>query len=439
MEPRSLNQPRSRTENALGKGLRASAAAIATAIALLAGRTHAAEPMTLDQVLDLARQRSPEILAARQDLVVARSRLEKARYWNPFNPEIEGGAAQRHFDGGGNAVQPSGGIWLEVEVAGQRGKRIEEAERNFARVEAEVANVERGVVAEVAETFYRVAYSRRRLELFKKVEALNLRLRDATVERFDSGEASKLDANLGVIRYGEARRQTLRADRDYRNAVRELERGIGAEPLGTTEIRAGLSIRSVKIVEQTLLDTALTSRPDLRAREAEIRRVEADLSLTRRLRVPNPTLVGTYEEEDEAPGNRDRIAGGAVRIPLPIFDRKSAELTRLTGDRAKAVHERAATELAVRAEVRDAIRSYEAAREAAAVLEAEAVGRIDESFGFVETAYREGKIDVLQLIVAQNDLITGELSYLDSLLDCAVARVALERAVGRPLEEGPAQ
>ena len=50
-----------------------------------------------------------------------------------------------------------------------------------------------------------------------------------------------------------------------------------------------------------------------------------------------------------------------------------------------------------------------------------------------------GKIDVLQLIVAQNDLITGELSYLDSLLDYAVARVALERAVGRPLEEGPAQ
>ena len=40
---------------------------------------------------------------------------------------------------------------------------------------------------------------------------------------------------------------------------------------------------------------------------------------------------------------------------------------------------------------------------------------------------------------AQNDLITGELSYLDSLLDYAVARVALERAVGRPLEEGPAQ
>ena len=89
----------------------------------------------------------------------------------------------------------------------------------------------------------------------------------------------------------------------------------------------------------------------------------------------------------------------------------------------------------MRAEVRDAVRSYEAAREARETFEADAVGRIDESFRFVETSYREGKIDVLQLIVAENDLVAAELSYLDSLLDLAVARVGLERAVGQPLED----
>src|SRR5262249_60780995 len=100
------------------------------------------------------------------------------------------------------------------------------------------------------------------------------------------------------------------------DAVREHERRIGAEPLGATEIVGKISIRSVKILEQTLLETALRSRPDLRARQAEIQRLDADLSLTRRLVVPNPTLAGIYEEESEAPGSRDRIAGGAVRIPL---------------------------------------------------------------------------------------------------------------------------
>ena len=213
------------------------------ALALPAGRTYSAEGMTLARALERARERSPEILAARQDLVVARGHLEKARYWNPFNPEIEGGAAERRFDAGGSAVQPSGAISIEIEVGGQRKKRIEEAERNLARIEAEIANVERDVLAEVAESFYRAAYSLRRVDLFHKVEALNARLRDAALERFNSGEASKLDANLGVVRYAEARRQTLAADRDYRNAVRGLERRIGAEPLGTTEIVAGISIR----------------------------------------------------------------------------------------------------------------------------------------------------------------------------------------------------
>ncbi len=437
MKPRPFNPPRSKSGHPLGRNLRASAAAIVVALSLPTGRTQAAEPMTLNRALEIARERSPEIRAARQELVVARGHLEKARYWNPFNPEIEGGAAQRRFDSGGSAVQPSAAISLEVEVAGQRRKRIEEANRNLARVEADVANVERLVVADVAESFHRVAYSLRRLDLFRRVEALNLRLRDASVERFDSGEASKLDANLGVVRYAEARRQTLAADRDYRNAVRSLERRIGADPLGTTEIVDGISIRPVHVTEEALVDVALRARPDLRARHEEVARTDADMALARRLAVPNPTLAATYEEEAESPDSRDRIVGGAIRIPLPVFDRKSAELTQLAGERAKAVEERAGAEITVRAEVRDAVRSYEAAREATATFEADAVGRIDESFRFLETSYREGKIDVLQLIVAENDLVAAQLSYLDSLLDFATARVGLERAVGQSLEDPP--
>src|SRR5438094_1535764 len=38
-----------------------------------------------------ADSRPERIKVARQELVVARGRLEKARYLNPFNPAIEGG------------------------------------------------------------------------------------------------------------------------------------------------------------------------------------------------------------------------------------------------------------------------------------------------------------------------------------------------------------
>ena len=60
----------------------------------------------------------------------------------------------------------------------------------------------------------------------------------------------------------------------------------------------------------------------------------------------------------------------------------------------------------------------------------------EENFRFIEIAYREGKIDLLQLVVVQNDLVTAKLSYLDSLWDYWRAWTDLERAVGRPLNEG---
>lgn len=408
----------------------------ALAVGLTLPSTAGAEALTLERALDTARQSNPELLAARQEAEVARARLVKAKYWNQFNPEVDGGAAQRRFDTGGTAVQPTGGVSLEIEVAGQRGKRIDEAERNLARVGADIANAERLVLAQVRDAFFRILYCERRLQLFHQVEDLNRRLRDASAERFRSGEVSKLEANLAVVRYSESRKNTLGAARDYRNALRELERLLGREPVGTLEIVGDLAVAPVKTSVETLLDAALRHRPDLQAREAEVERVEAEAALTKRLIVPNATVRGGYDVESEFPGNRDQIIGGTVSIPLPVFDRRQAELTALAGQRAQATYNRSGTALTVQAEVRDAYRSYEAAAEAVQVFEADAVRRIAENFHFVETAYREGKVDLLQLVVVQNDLVSAQSSYLDSLRDYWLARSALERAVGQSITEG---
>lgn len=392
------------------------------------------EEITLDRALELARAGNPELLAARQEMETARGRMVKARYWNRFNPQIEGGAAQRRFDAGGSDVQPFASLSLEVEVAGQRGKRIEEAERNLARVEAEIADFERRVEAQVKEGFYRVLYLGKRLELFRETEELNRRMHDASSERFRSGEVAKTEANLAVVRYSQSRKNTLSAARDHANALRELERLLGLEPAATLRLDGDLTVAGVVADGENLLGAALEGRPDLRARGAEIARVDAETELTKRLIVPNITVSGLYDEEVEMKGSSDRIIGGAISIPIPVFDRNQAELTALAGARAKAAYQRDATELAVRTEVRDAYRAYEAALESVRVFEADAVDRVAETFRFMETSYREGKIDLLQLIVVQNDLVGARLSYLDSLWDFWLAHVALERAVGRPVE-----
>jgi cobalt-zinc-cadmium efflux system outer membrane protein len=414
----------------------ACAGIILIAFEALFGPALAAEPLSLDQARELTLEANSEILAARQELSAARGRLEKARYLNPFNPQIEGGAAERRFDGGGGAVEPSGALSLEIEVAGQRAKRIDEAERNLDRATAEVEDLERRVRATVEDTFVQGLYLRRRLRLLRQVEDLDRRQRDAATARFESGEVPKMEANLAVVRHAQARKQSLSAERDYRNAVAELERLVGREPVDTTEIAGDLAMKPLEVDERLLLETAIAARPDLRAREAELARLDAESALTQRLAVPNPTIRGIYYEDSAQPGERDRIFGGAVTVPLPLFDRKQAELTALSGLRSKAAHDRDAARLAVETEVREALRAYRAARAAVELFEEDAAGRIRESFLFVETAYRQGKIGLLQLIVAQNDLVAAELSYIESLRDFWAARIALERAVGRPIEKG---
>jgi cobalt-zinc-cadmium efflux system outer membrane protein len=372
-------------------------------------------------------------LAVRQKLTVARGHLTKARYWNPFNPYIAGGAGQRHFDQGGSGVQPEAELGIEVEVAGQRGKRIEEAEQALGRAQAEVDDFERLLRGRVKEAFYKSLYSLRRLALFKKTSELNNRLRNATTVRFRSGEVTKLDENLAVIRDGRSRRDVFQADRDYRNGVLELERLLGREPLGTIDVQGCLDVEPASFDPTALVATAFEARPDLLAHSAEIRRVEAEQDLTRRSVVPNLTFGAFYEEEVEAGGERDRIVGGRVSFPLPVFDRKQADLSVLSGRHAQAEYDRRAAVLAIRTEVGNAYRAYDAAVNALSLYETEALTRIGENFRFIETAYREGKIDLLELVVVQNDLVEAEFSYIDSLWDYWRAAIALERAVGRPL------
>jgi cobalt-zinc-cadmium efflux system outer membrane protein len=426
----------SRERRGASQGLAACASAILIALEGCVGPAFAAEPLTLEGAFELALESNPEILAARRELTVARGHMEKARYLNPFNPQIEGGVAERRFDGGGGAVEPSGALSLELEIAGQRAKRIDEAERNLDRAMAEVEDVERRVRAAVGDAFFQGLYQRRRLGLLRQVEDLDRRQRDAATARFESGEVSKMEANLAVVRYAQARKQSLSAERDERNAVAELERLVGRGPAGTTEIAGDLALKPVEVDENLLLETAIAARPDLRAREAELARLDAETALTRSLAVPNPTIRGTYSEDSTEPGTRDRIFGGGIGIPLPIFDRKQADLTALSGLRGKSAHDRDALRLAVETEVREALRAYRAARATVELFEEDALERIRESFTFVETAYRQGKIGLLQLIVAQNDLVAAEFSYIESLRDFWVARVALERAVGQPIEKG---
>jgi cobalt-zinc-cadmium efflux system outer membrane protein len=389
--------------------------------------------VTLVEALARARASNPELRATAQDLELARGGLVKARYPSQFNPEIGGEAAQRERnEPGESGAVTDFAVTLsqEFEVAGQRGARIREAERNLGRAEAQLRDRERLLDGDVKQAFVGVLVSTRRLELLRAIEELDRRVRDAAVARTEAGEASAIEANLAAIRYGQARKDAFTAEADRLVALIGLRRLLNLDPDAPLDPLGDIRARPVDVTPADALARALDTRPDLLAARREVERVDAERALTRRLALPNPTVVAFYREEERGP---DKVAGAGLRIPLPLFDRKQGELVALAARHNQAALQHDAVRRQVEQEVADALQRYDAARRTLTVFEQDVLARVDENFRFIETAYRAGKIDLFQVVVVQNDLVAAQLSYLDVLARFRQAEIDLERAMGGAL------
>lgn len=195
---------------------------------------------------------------------------------------VQAGGSSWHLPGEGNAAEPSVSVSLELEVAGERAKRIKAAEENLAKVRAEVA-VEAGTLAlKTKPAFFDALYFGERLDVIRANEALSHRLSDVARERLRSGETTALETDIEVTRYLQSRKVALVASRDYQNALDELKRLIGSESDELLQPSGQLTARPIRIDSAKLLRFALASRADLRASEAEISRLEAETALTKR-------------------------------------------------------------------------------------------------------------------------------------------------------------
>ena len=384
----------------------------------------AQQTIDFSTAVELARKNNPDWRAAEQEIQAAQGRLTTARLISPFNPALEAQGGPRRLASEGTGADIGVGISMEVEVAGQRGARITEAERNLQRAEAGFQDFARTFRGNLARAFYQAIVARERLALQRRIENLNRTLVDVTKKRFDAGDVSGLEVNLAGVRYGQVRKETLDAERNLTQSLLELRRLIGAEQTYLPEGKLDTTIPPLS--DAAILQAALANRPDLLARRYELRRAEAELALVRRQIFPNPIFGLSFNRE----GSRDKTILGGVTLPLPLFNRRQGELESLEARRNQARAELLALEKEIQKEVRQALNQRETARQSAELFQREVMEQVDENFRLIEAAYREGRIDLPQLLVMENNLINANQSYLEVLSSLREGAIQIEEVTG---------
>jgi cobalt-zinc-cadmium efflux system outer membrane protein len=354
---------------------------------------------TLTRVAALARERSVAAVAAREDVAVARAELGVARLPAVANPYVEL-TAQRGALGVTKDVAINGTLVLPVEISGQRGRRIAEADALLSLRDADLGVARADTMAEAVRAYGAAAVAGARARAWERIVAgareeasiyaARLAARDTTEQ---DARIARVEASRNEVTLAEARADLARALADLRRltGARFTEAPAGAEP--PEPARRPLAAPRVEAL-------AREASYHARVRDRQAREAHAPLSL-----ILNAGRGDLGELR----------VGGGVGWSLPLFRDGRAEAAKAEAARSRAMTVCDAVARASAAAVEGLLAEVAEVRRArldiARTAEPAAVAAIEAAVAM----QRAGKGDLLPVLFARRDFTLLEARRLDLL------------------------
>jgi outer membrane protein, heavy metal efflux system len=406
----------------------------AAPLAAQAPATTPRQPLTLAEARAQARQVSPEIVAARQAVAAAAGRERQAGAWS--NPTLAYGREQTSRGGETNSQNI---LVLEqpLEIGGQRGARRRVAGLQREAAEARLAATVARVDYEVARAYAAGVAAQRRAALSGEAAQAFGSARRVSQARLAGGDVSGYQHRrllLEATRYATLRSEALVARDSVLRALSLLIGGsIRHDATGKPALADTLRPAPLSLPADSLVASALRSRPDLRAIQLEAAAATANVRVAGAERIPTPVLTGGYKGEHFATGESLHGFAAGVSLPLPLWDRRGGAVAAA---RAEVGRQEAELELARRQSVRevtDAYASHQALAGQLAGLEGQLGEEARKAREAAEAAYAEGEISLLEWLDSVRAYQEAEGTYATLWAEYIARRAALERATGATL------
>jgi cobalt-zinc-cadmium efflux system outer membrane protein len=389
--------------------------------------------LSLREAIDLALETSPRLEALRAELESAEAELTRAKTY-PHNPVVVVELGDRD-SASGSSTDALVGASQEIEIRGQRGKRVDATElaRDAARLRFE--RERKLLVARVSLAFVG-ALERRELWNVQSDDAeLADDLVSLSASRLRAGKISALEASFPRVSLGraEAEEEMTRALYGVSQAMLAEAVGMTGDGLAVPRDELALPRREENLSPDELVSAALQRREDLLAYRELILAAEARWELARAQTFSRLNVGAFYKKEERT----DTIVGGTLRFDLPIFERNQGGIEAAQAELRKARAEAEGYALVVREEVLSAHARFLASVAAVGHLEESVVGNLEDNVSLLRVAYEAGKIDLGEVVVFRRELVEARRDYVQAVAEAWRAAIVLDLAAGRvPVLEG---
>lgn len=379
---------------------------------------------SLEQLLELGRERSPLILALRADHAsVEAGRRDSGRFANP-ELHYEFGTGEPFESTDSRALR---GWSVEQSIENPITRHFRMKARGLA-TQASAEELRSGILDvdyEIRSHFYRVLFLRELLSLNRLNEEALEAIRSLIETRAELGEVRELEAIRLRVEHLRARNRTEATRMELDQFRKHLNSFLGNILPDGYSLSGELTAETFEPDLEALLSERLPDHPSLLRASNDRRQVEAEARASSLGWLPNPVVSGTTAQELD--GDITRFGIG-LQIPLWNQSRAASDRDRRRAEAAR--HREDAVRFELEAQLMIHHNHLQLNRQTLRLFEEGLLAEAEASMEIAEISYRQGEISFVEYLDARRTYHSILIEHQQALFDWNLERAEFDRAVG---------
>jgi cobalt-zinc-cadmium efflux system outer membrane protein len=359
----------------------------------------AAAPLTLAQVLDIARAKNPSLLSAEQHVDATKAAEVTAGLRQNPSFTISGADINLPASNPASPYSYAANVTRLFERGQKRRWRLDSARATTDVTRSQYNDQVRQTVLQIRNAFTNMFIAKQALRIAQdNLDSYNKTV-DLSRVRLNAGDISRTDFERIDLQLAEFESDYDNARLDLIQASDSLQLLMGIEKPSTTfDITGNTQPPDIAIALAQVEQDALAARPDYLAARQSVTVADANVKLADAQGTTDPTIGGEYERTATY-----NSAGFQISIPLRIFDRNQGEKERTRFEAQSSRFAEIAARNQVLSDVDQAWAAYDAALDVAKRYNSHYTEEATRVRDNIEFSYRHGGSTLLD--------------YLDTLRD----------------------
>ena len=379
-------------------------------------------------------QRNPEVKFYEAEIAAAKG--ERNAAGTLANPELNGSVGQKRARDAAGTLAGEGVAWSvglsqTFEWPGRLGLRKAIANRQIGLAELGLARFKASLAAR-ARTVAFASYAAREKEMAANEVARRVQaLREVVVQRDPAGVTPLLEMRILEANALTAERKAVEAALEAQSANLELNLLRGERADAKIQIIASQQSFAPLSAFEELLTAARTNSYELRTRQLELEQQGFRVSLAKNDRWPAVT-VGPFYSEERA-GDKERIAGVGVSLPLPLWNRNSGNVQVANAREQQAEASLRVAHREVERELMEKVSGYSVRFTALSRWRHDTIAQLREAAELGDRHYRLGAVPIATYVELQEKYLEAVEAYFDLQKEGYAAAQQVQLLTGLPL------